>query len=314
VIFGIIREPGGAIIDPGTFYSWELRITMPDRRLLTLALIAILSSAARGDDERAKKVAVQKKRAAEIWTAVDAGESASSETKHLLVHVPKSMESRLKAIGALLEKYHDQAIDALDIKPEEAYPGKITVFLFPQRDILTTFVRRVEGRRPAKEDAGSFSAADDRLRAAAAVSTTKGAAPVEAFAGEQLASLLLIRRAGVSTNVPDWLVQGFGRASSYRVLPRDKFVLTDRKLTRVLVRKRSASDVWGGTLEPEEVDCLQGSLTEMLAYGPGAKRFGKLLDGFKPGENVDTKTVAQAMEAAGISPDKVNTLWKSYVR
>ena len=51
--------------------------------------------------------------ASEAWTAVDAGESATAETKHLLIYAPRAMEKRLKAIGALLEKYHDLAIEAV---------------------------------------------------------------------------------------------------------------------------------------------------------------------------------------------------------
>jgi hypothetical protein len=287
---------------------------MPDRKVLTLVLLLSLAASSRADNEQDKKIAAQKKAAIEAWAAVDAGESAVAETKHLMIHAPKTMEKRLKIIGALLEKYHDQAIEAVRLKAKEAYPGKITVYLFPQRDNLTAFARRVEKRRPTAGETGSFSAADDRLHAAAAPGTGKTAVPVEAVAGEQIASLLLMRRAGVRTAVADWLVHGFGRATSYRVVPREKFVLEDRKLTRLLVRKRSASDIWNGTLETEEVDCLQGSLADMLAYGPGSGRFGKLLDGFKPGENILTKTTAQAMEEAGISADRVGKLWKGFVR
>jgi hypothetical protein len=287
---------------------------MRDPAARWLALLAALTAtmAAWGaDDEKAMKIAVQKKAAAAAWALVEAGPMASTETKHLLVYAPKAMEKRLTAIGTLLEKYHDLAIGALAIKPEEAYPGKITVFLLPKQELLPAFARRVEKRRPMSGETGSFSAKDETLHAVSVPGEAK-AIPVEARAGEQLASLLLMRRAGVRTNVPDWLINGFGRATSYRVLPREKFVLEDRKQARVLVRKREASAVWDGTVEAEEVDPMQGSLVEMLAYG--SKRFGKLLDGYKPGENVATKTTGQAMEAAGISPEKVAKAWKAWVR
>jgi hypothetical protein len=286
---------------------------MRDRAAIALAVLLALGAATgRSAEEKAAKVAAQKKAALAAWAAVEAGPMCSRETRRLLVYAPGAMEKRLKAIGTLLEKYHDLAVGALAVKPDEAYPGKIAVFLLPKQELLPTFARRIEKRRPTAGETGSFSAADDTLRAVAAPGEGKPTVPVEARAGEQLAALLAMRRAGVRTAVPDWVLQGFGRATSYRALPREKFVLQDRTKTRVLVRKRNASDVWGGALEAEEADCLQGSLVELLAYG--SKSFGKLLDGYKPGENALTKTTAQAMEAADISPDKVNRAWKNFVR
>jgi hypothetical protein len=279
----------------------------------TLALLVALAVVAAGDDERARKVAEQKKAADKAWESLETVEHTSLETKHLLVYAPKTMQARLKAVGALLEKYHDRAREATGLDPKEGYPGKITVYLLPGREQLAAFARRVERRRPSAGEAGSFQA-DDRLHAAACPLPGKPPVPVEARAGAMLASLILQRRAGLRTEVPDWLVTGFGRATSYQVSPREKFVLEDRKQARVLVKKRAAADVWGGTLEAEEVDSLQGSLAEFLAYGPGRTRFGKVLDGFKPGENGQAKTMLQALEEAGLTADKVARSWKGWVR
>jgi hypothetical protein len=55
-------------------------------------------------------------------------------------------------------------------------------------------------------------------------------------------------------------------------------------------------------------------VVSLTATADGSKRFGKFLDGFKPEENMATKTIAQAMEAAGLVPDKVNRSWKTSVR
>ncbi len=279
-----------------------------------LALLVALAGARAADEERTKKVAEQKKAADKAWESLDTVEHAALETKHLLVYAPRAMQPRLKTVGALLEKYHDRASEATGLDPKEGYPGKITVYLLPGREQLAAFARRVERRRPMSGEAGSFQAADDRLHAAACPLPGKPPVPVEARAGQMLASLVLQRRAGLRTEVPDWLVTGFGRATSYQVSPREKFVLEDRKQARVLVKKRGGGDVWGGTLEAEEADSLQGSLAEFLAYGPGRKRFGKVLEGFKPGENGQAKTTAQALEEAGLTADKVARSWKAWVR
>ena len=280
----------------------------------TLALLTALAGAASAQDDQAKKVAQQKKTGEAAWTALDTGDPAFAETRHLLVYAPKAMQGRLKTIGALLEKYHDQAIKGTGLDPKEGYPGKITVYLLPGKEAMTAFSRRVEKRRPRSGEVGSFQADDDKLHAAACAVTGKGVVPVEARAGEKLAELLLQRRAGRGTVLPDWLLNGFGRATSFQVSPREQFVRENRKWIRVLAKKRDASAIWDSTLEGEEIEPLQGSLGEFLAYGPGRKFFGKFVEGFKPGENMATKTTAQALEEARLTGDKVGKAWKNWVR
>jgi len=45
---------------------------------------------------------------------------------------------------------------------------------------------------------------------------------------------------------------------------------------KTLAKKKDASTVWDGTLDPEEVEAMQGSLAEFLSYGPAKKYFPKL--------------------------------------
>jgi hypothetical protein len=280
----------------------------------TLALLVALAGAASAQDDQAKKVAEQKKAAEAAWNSLETGEFSLAETKHLLIYAPKTMEGRLKTIGPLLEKYHDLAIKATGLDPKEAYPGKVTVYLLAGKDEMTAFARRVEKRRPMSGETGSFKSDDDKLHAAAHVITTKGAVPVEARAGEMLAALLLQRRAGRGTILPDWLIQGFGRATSYRVSPNEKFVQAEQKQLKLLRRKREAADIWGNNLEGEEVEPLQGDLSDFMAYGPGRKFFGKFVEGFRPGENMATKTTAQALEEAKLTTAKVSKAWKNWGR
>jgi hypothetical protein len=280
-----------------------------------VALLAALAGGlAAQDEERAKQVAGQKKAAEAAWKSLETGDHALAETKHLLIFGPRTMQPRIKAIGALLEKYHDQAIKATGLDPKEGYPGKITVYLLPSKEDVTAFARRVEKRRPLSGETGSFQALDERLHAAACATAGKLPVPVEARAGEMLAALILQRKAGRGTSLPDWLLAGFGRATSYQVSPREKFVLADLKQARLLKKKREASAVWDGTVEPEEADPLQGNLAEFLAYGPGRKRFEKFVEGFKPGENMAAKTTPQALENAGLTAEKVAKAWKNWVR
>jgi hypothetical protein len=258
-----------------------------------------------------------KKKAEASWEAVGAGKPATQETKHFVICAPEAMAKRLKEVGELLEKHLDKAKEALqfEMKEEdkgEVLPGKVTVYLFAEREHFTAFVRRIESRRLLPEETGSYMAADDKLHVAASPPRGKQALPVEIQACEQTASLLLARRAGVRTILPEWLIAGFGRATYYRVAPRDKAVLADRSLAASLARKRTAEEIWDGKIASDEAETLQGSLVDFLAYGPAASTFPKFVTGFEPAENVEKKTTAQAFEAARLKPEVVAKNWKSW--
>lgn len=276
---------------------------------LTLALIATAVQADSADEI--------KKKAEANWDTVGAGKPALFETKHFVVCAPEAMVRRLKDIGELLEKQHDKAKESLkfELKEEhkgEVLPGRVAVYLFAEREHFTAFVRRIEGRRLLPEETSSFQAADDKLHIAAGPPRNKQGWPVELQAGEQVASLLLARRAGVRTPLPDWLTSGFGRATYYRVAPRDKLVQADRLLAATLSRKREPADIWDGKIAADEADALQGSLVDFLAYGPASRVFPKLVTSFTPEENMERKTAAQAFDAAGLKPDRVAKSWKAW--
>jgi hypothetical protein len=281
-----------------------------------LLIVALVGAAARSADpaEEAKaKVTEQKKRAEANWETAGGGEFAHLETKHLLLYVSKALEKQLPALGTGLEKQFDLAWGALQFEDKkDDLPGKVTVYLFASREPFTAFVRRVEKRRVMQDDEGTYSAADDNLHAAASP-PRKGGFPAEAMAGEQIAGLLMQRKAGRSTPLPSWLVSGFGRATYCRAYPGSKVVIDDRRQAAKLSRSRSAADVWNGTADAAEMDTLAGSLVDFLAYGPGAGKFPSFVAGFQPGENMDSRTAAQAMEAASLKGDVIDKAWKRWV-
>jgi hypothetical protein len=280
-----------------------------------LLMVVLGGVAGRGtepaEDPKAR-VAEQKKKAEANWQTVEAGAFAHLETKHLLVYAPQAWEKQFPTLGTALEKQFDLAWGALQFADKtDDLPGKVTVYLFAEREPFTAFVRRVEKRRVRPEDEGTFSAADADLHAAAGP-PRKGGFPVEAMAGEQIAGLLLTRKAGKNTPLPSWLMSGFGRATYCRAYPNTKVVLDDRKRAARLARSRSAADVWNATADAADMDTLAGSLVDFLAYGPGAAKFPSFVVGFQPGENMDSRTAAQAMEAAGLKGDVIDRRWKAW--
>jgi hypothetical protein len=185
------------------------------------------------------------------------------------------------------------------------------VFLFADRDLFGAFVRRVEKRRLESGDAAAYDAEDDALHVAVGPPRSKTDLGADGQAGEQLAELLMARKAGTRTILPNWLTDGFGRATYYHAVGGPK-TAADRQKAAAWAAKGYAKDIWTGAVDAEKAPALQGSLADYLAYGPGAAKFSGLLKGFMPEENVEKKTTEQALDAAGFTPERVEKAWKSW--
>ncbi len=278
--------------------------------LLLLAGLALASPVRADDDEKAKKLAEQKAARDANWKLLELDEPATLETDLFLIAAPKAMAGKLKAIAETLARYHAAAAKALALDLKMAYPGKITVYLLPEVTSLPSFARRVEKRRPDTGETGSYMAADDKLHVAAG--PTRAGVSADMRVGEMVAALLMARKVGARIPMPGWLTEGFARATTYRVSPKDKTVLADKKKVRALAKKVGAKAAWDGSADAEDTPLLAASVVEYLAYVGGAARFPKFVEGFKPEEKSPTPTAAQAMEAAGISASKVESGWKAW--
>ena len=285
------------------------------RMAAAMVLAGLLLPAGGLRAEKDETLEAQRKLVSENWDKLGAGAAATHETEHFIVAAPRALEKRLKEIGVLLEKSYDTAHKLLFAPKELAWAGKLTVYLFAQPEQLDAFIRRVEKRRVRGAEKGSFSAEESRAHVAASPPREMGDPPVEVQAAQQVAAVLLMRKAGVRTIVPAWLVNGFGRATYYRMVPVTPAVARDRKAARTYAvkNKRNAQDVWGGTLEGEEYNVLAASLADFLAYGPGKSKFVAVVEGFRPEENVPSKTVEQALTAANLKGDTIDKRWRAWV-
>lgn len=283
---------------------------------MALAAGLLLPTSGLRADDKDETLAAQRKLVGENWDKVGAGPSVTHETEHFIVVAPKALEKRLKEIGLLLEKSYATAHKLLFAPKELAWAGKLTVYLFAQPEQLDAFIRRVEKRRLRGLEKGTFSAQENQAHVAVSPPREMGDPPVEVQAAQQVASVLLMRRAGIRTVVPGWLVSGFGRATYYRMAPLKPPVVKERRAawTFALKNKRNASDVWGGTLEGDEYNVLAASVADFLAYGPGSTKFVKVLEGFRPEENVLSKTVEQAITAANLKVDIIDKRWRTWVK
>lgn len=280
-----------------------------------LLLLMFLPACAVADDEKPDPLEALKKAAKENWDRLDAGPMVTAETTHFLIVAPRALEGKLKEHGELLEKQLDQAIKTLYKEKDKPLKNRVTVYLLDKPEQIDAYIRRVEKLRPRGQDRGTFNPDDDKLRVAAAPPSAAGEPAVEVQAAMEVASMLLQRRAANSTILPYWLLHGFGRGTFYRAMPNHALTRSDRAaaVRFVNTRKRTAMDIWNGTIEGEEATVLDAHLADFLAYGPGRMKFLSLLEAFRPGENEEKKTMEQAMMTADLKADIVSRTFRTWI-
>jgi hypothetical protein len=220
---------------------------------------------------------------------------SSVETDGLLVHAAVP-EATARALADTLQKTYLLSRTTLKFAADEKpWPGKLTVYVLTDAVQFTNFVRRVEQRRPDKDQTytlnlrGDFPYAVHSVGAGERVTdadlTTESAAVVGAA--------VLNRKAGAGADLPEWLELGFGRAVAARA-------------------DGSPVDVWRG-VATKDSPIVAASLAEYLAFGPDADKFPKLLAALKPSDDRPSPTVETAFADLEWRPEAVELGWKQWV-
>lgn len=290
------------------------------RHLGTLAALALGAAAltARGQagdkEEFAKAVAAQKQAAVDGWKrAFEKEDPSHHETEHFLLY-GKAADKTLKDVGAYLERVRAAAWKALELGKDRPWPGKMSVFLIPDKRDYRAAVRAVARRLPEKDERGRFAYKTDTPHVLAGPGDEAHELPVDLQAGAQLAAALVLVKGGET--VPEWIVEGFGRASAFRAAPAALQAAERRRAFAVAVtNKRAAKDAWtSGGLRGDEAPVLRGSLIDYLVYSGRSARFLPILMGFRPQENQPNPTTEMALMSANVAPDRLNEVWQKWVR
>lgn len=285
------------------------------RRLAFVVLTAILCltglNAAQPD-----KVDAQKAAALANWKKTfEKGNPPHVETANFLVY-GTVQGKELQMVADNLEKQFGLARKALDMEKEPAWTGKLAVYLFTDRDQFKMFLRRVERRLAAAEDVASLEIKGDTPHIAASPSKEKGDFGVDGLAGEQVAAALLTKKAGGSP--PDWLADGFGRATVLQTLPKNELAIQRGKAKRELTAKKiPAKDVYNGNIRnADEAAVLRASLVEYLAYSGKTQVFPQFVNNLRPrGENMDQiPSVEDALKSVNVAPDQLSAKWQAWVK
>jgi hypothetical protein len=103
-----------------------------------------------------------------------------------------------------------------------------------------------------------------------------------------------------------------------RMNPAAATTLKDRRDIKTvlgILAKFKAADVWAppAEIDAKEKQLIAASLTEYLVFGPESAKLGKLLSSFRGGEGDQPVPVTEALAAAGIAVDKLDSSWKRWV-
>jgi hypothetical protein len=283
-------------------------------RVAILLGVLLVSSTGRAED-KAPPAEAMKKTARENWERVGAGPMVEEATEHFFLIAPKSAEGKLKEWGAQLEKAYELAAKTLYTPKDTPIKGVMAIYFLPEQEKIATFYRRILKRRPLGHERGAFSVEDDKMFVVIGPQQDSSDPTVDVQALQQVASAMLQKRAGAKTILPHWLVNGFGRATWYRLNLKPTDINRERMTARSLfaAKKRTVQDIWNGGLEGDEPGILEPSLADFFAYGPGKMKFLALLEAFRPGENEEMKTIDQALQAVELKVDLISKAFKQFI-
>jgi len=269
----------------------------PTIGFMALALLAPAAHADEKDDTLVK----QKAAAQGHWTKMEFKKPGAPmlETPNLIVY-SRLTEAKTKALAAALDKAYVAATKALQYDSKDVpWPGKLAVFVLPERDEFVEFVRKVSRKAPGEEDTGYSNVSGDvAMIVAGAPRVGTQDAEDEVRAG--MTTLLLKRKMGGGTP-PDWLASGFARATAARVAkPTAKAMANTPAI--------AFRELWQNRLAAKDKAILATPLIDYLAYGPGAGMFGDFVGALRADDGDQTPSLKDAAEAIKLDEASLEAL------
>ncbi len=252
------------------------------------AIFLAVSTAVRGD-EKSDLLAKQKAAAEANWKKLEIPNAPRVvETAQFLIY-SRLPEAKTKALGATLDTLFATATKALKFTDKDRpWPGKLAVYLVPERVDFVDFMRKVVKKAPAEDDL-SFS--EVRGDEAMLVIGAPKAEQVDAEdqAKTELTTMLLKRKMGAG-EPPPWVSIGFAKASAHRAATK----------ARVTVKAPAGvplAYLWAEGANPTVVQNYSTYVIDYMAYGPMADSFPTFVGALRPGETGNAPAMKEVLES-----------------
>jgi hypothetical protein len=280
-------------------------------RALILVVGMLIPRASVADDDTAAAIAKQKQTAETNCRTLQLAPLGKTETANFLVYGVLT-DQRLRALSANLEKNYSTAMKGLQFdKDARPWRGKLTVYVFADRGQFRSFVRQIEKRSPDDGEQGSANVSGDVPHIAVAPGQGKDAVTADLQGGYEVATALMAIRAK-GTQLPEWLTQGFARATAAQAANAPAGVR--KRVARQLAGRTKPAEAWNDMLSLEQRLPLATSLADYLFYGKGTSRPGDFLLAFRPDDEKPMKTVMDALEAVKLTPEKFEAGYLAWLR
>jgi hypothetical protein len=256
--------------------------------LLVPALLALAPLIAHADDTD-EALAKQKSAAAANWKKMEFAKDAGGliETPNLLIY-SRQPEAKTKLLGASLEKVMAVALKALQYDAmDRPWPGKLAVYILPERGEFVEFMRKVIRKSPGESDISHGSVSGDVAQIVVGAPRAGTSEPDES-ARLELAHLLLQRKLG-GAEPPEWLSQGFAKASNFRA--------SNKTGKAAAPPAYQFKDLWNENLPLPLKTRTATFFVDYLAYGPAADVFPAFVGALRPEEGGGMPSVKTVLEA-----------------
>lgn len=252
-------------------------------------------------------------RAKALWSTVGPSPFAVAANDYVAIVISKAQEKRGQEYLVVAEKYRQAAARAAGYATENPWPAPLVVLVLPGKDEFGIYVRRVQKRSLESGETLSIAVGDEQLHAGLWLRTGKTMAPADMQVGELVAAAVAARRIGVKNPSPDWISEGFGRATSHKLSlqPHRAFLAADKRRANAACRTL-ATQPWSDATAGDEAEPARNSLMYLLAYGSFAEKFPAFLGAFIPDENQEKVEVEAALTKAGVKGDSAWSTWKSW--
>jgi hypothetical protein len=234
------------------------------------------------------------------------------ESVHFLIYGKGNRN--LVTFGTDLEQAYAKACKVLELEPNPGpWPGKLTVFLIHDAKRYPQSIRILQRRKADDDEIGSYEMDPPTPHVTACPSKVAGEQSMESTACTQVGAWLISYKA--KTRVPEWMGEGFGRATMLHVWG-DKILAADRRKAAASINKdkRTLNDIITNNLKAEELPVLRASFMDYLAYSNRTGKFLPILTGFSaPPKNTQASFDA-GLKNADISQENLDKNWQAYAK
>lgn len=270
---------------------------------VSFLILAAMASAA--DD--AALMTKQQQTAEKNFETIQTGNRSRAETDHIFV-VGSVPDSRLKSLANALEKTYAVAVKGLQFHDNDpVWKGKLAVLVFNDAPNYRSFARQITKRSPVGDETNSAQLTGENPMMGVAAASFKDAATMDAALQHRLAQAMIAARAKTD-KLPDWLINGFAKATSNQALP-----LGTRK-KQVVKLGLPATAAWSTDLPAEVRNQVAASVVEYLFYAKTVKP-GEFLAAFRPEtDQMDIDIpINTILEKVSMTPEKLDAGWRQWL-